>query len=1628
MLNIQSALSGAPFFDDWDSAKNFHRILYRPSRPVQVREMNQSQTILQEQIARMGRHIFNEGDIVIPGGVNCISDQKSITIQFAAGSSITDIQTRQEQMFVRSKLTGLVGKVMRVIPAEGNTPAALFYEIENNGNDGQTKNFSVNDACVVYYFDASNAEVAIANITISAVDRGVWVKVIAGTYFIRDHFVSTPGQDVVVARTGASSASGRVGFVVKEEIITEEQDASLYSNALGYPNYKAPGASRLRIMLVLKSIPLTAEVDDSFVEIARFQGGALQQKSDQTQYSLLGDTMAQRTYEESGDYVVSEFATEIKNHLRADVTDPTGVYTAAEGGKADSYAALIKPGIAYVRGYRIENKGLRIASAPRARDTQFINNGVLGVDFGSYMIVQNIFSLPDLDIKKRVQMQDASSAVVGTMLIRGMRADASGKYRLYVFDVRFNTGKGMSDVKKIQYSDANTVFRADLVSSVLFDSSKSSLIFRLPYDAVKTLRNGQASDTTYSVTRSFNATTNASGVVTVSLGSNEMFPSVDAVNYMLAINGASGAGTVLDPVASITLGGSPVGRNATINVGSGNGNKQLKLVAPVIKQAPQEKSKSLVQYTENLTFNGVNTKKLAKADVYKIISIQDMGDLSDQKTAFKLNNGQTANWYDVGSLETIDGNPITRNVTVVYQYFEHSPGDFFTVDSYGGMDRGDIPTIRVGTETINLSDVVDFRPVRDSAGDFTAATVTGEIARTGDMIRFDLFYYLPRVDTLFVDSDGKFEIKTGISAPNPEAPTIPSNAMRLFDFTLPAYTEDVTKIQVRMEDNRRYTMRDIGKLERRLGNVEYYTTLSMLENKTNSIQVIDPVTGNNRFKNGFAVDGFMNLDMSDLADPEWQASVDFEGGQLHARFVQNGADLTAMSRLNAKMVTEVNVLDYNEVLEIQQPYATRWINVNPYAVFTWAGTVSCLPASDFWRDIAYLPPVTINQTVNVTNDQTGGRRPGSVWSSTTTNWNSTTTTTYTVKSTTTSNTTSSSQDNLMKTEVINKMRSINIEFRLEGFRPFVEVYPFFDGVRVSQDCTPNGGVKGGKIITDASGFAKGVFTVPNTPERNFRTGRSVFRFTDNPTDDRSEVITSGETVFESGGVLDTRQVTITKTTTNTTTITNQQTGRRTTTVRRNDGGGRGDGGKDPIAQSFRCAQAGGMFLSSVEVWFRTKAKSLPVILQVREVVNGLPANDVLTFGEVVLTPDKVNISNDASVPTKFTFRDLVYLEEGLEYAIVLLADTQEYHAYIAQMGENVIGKPISIAKQPHTGVFFTSSNGSTWTPNQVQDMMFKIYRAEFDPTKEGVVTFGNTVAEYLPMAYNPLVTTQGSSIVRCRYPSHGFKVGDRVTMRGFAGGNGLVPDDVNGRPLAIVGGGANDPTMDEFSVDVGRAATATGPIGQDNVDAIVNMPFTRFHHTVSELALPGTEIKWEISFPQQSNRARTEWYAFEPGRTIGVPFEGVGINMNDIQVRAKMSTRVKNLTPQIDSISHGLVLNGDRVNTDAAKPAYAYVSRQIRFDNPNTLAKFYVGALLPDSSSMKFYVKPMVSADEDLKAKAWTELTPTKPIVNDDGKFMEYEYNLTGLTFIGYKVKIVLLSNSATAAPVINDVRTIALA
>ena len=140
---------------------------------------------------------------------------------------------------------------------------------------------------------------------------------------------------------------------------------------------------------------------------------------------------------------------------------------------------------------------------------------------------------------------------------------------------------------------------------------------------------------------------------------------------------------------------------------------------------------------------------------------------------------------------------------------------------------------------------------------------------------------------------------------------------------------------------------------------------------------------------------------------------------------------------------------------------------------------------------------------------------------------------------------------------------------------------------------------------------------------------------------------------------------------------------------------------DPLAQSFLVEDETGVFLTSCDVFFRSKDDmDIPVVFQLRTMSNGSPTPRILPFSEVVLDPDDIQTSADGSIATNIQFKAPVYVEGGTEYAVCLASNSTNYSGYISRIGETDLLTATFISNQPYLGSLFKSQNASTWEPSQ----------------------------------------------------------------------------------------------------------------------------------------------------------------------------------------------------------------------------------------------------------------------------------------------------------------------------------------
>lgn len=416
---------------------------------------------------------------------------------------------------------------------------------------------------------------------------------------------------------------------------------------------------------------------------------------------------------------------------------------------------------------------------------------------------------------------------------------------------------------------------------------------------------------------------------------------------------------------------------------------------------------------------------LGVADVYAIAKVYAVAnpDSSPRDTTwvdvtnrYELFTGQRDWCYDHSALvlKSNATHPNEGRLLVMIDRFVPDPdfvGDsgYFTAASYtnSGLANGyvDIPTFTDPNtgKTISLRDYVDFRPIRE-ANTAYANTATNPYSGANAVFESKLIphpqssyiadynFYLPRIDKVVVNKDKQLRVLQGTPSTKPVPPADAVDGITLYVVSYPAYTANVELVQLQAFEYRRYTMKDIGKLEKRIENLEYYAQLSMLEQQTLNTREFDGDV--ERFKNGILVDSFASPAVGATSHPDWRASIDERRRQLRPSFemVRYRLELDSARSINVTQQGSLVTLERrDDEVVISQGLASKSVNINPFNVMTWFGSIELHPNNDTWFDTITKPTVTVNMFDE--NDGWIGERPfGTTWSNWTTIWSGTTTT------------------------------------------------------------------------------------------------------------------------------------------------------------------------------------------------------------------------------------------------------------------------------------------------------------------------------------------------------------------------------------------------------------------------------------------------------------------------------------------------------------------------------------------------------------------------------------------------------------------------------------------------------------
>ena len=459
-----------PYYDDFDKDDNFYKVLFKPGYPIQARELTTLQSILQNQIETFGSHMFKEGSMVIPGGITYDSDYDSVKINSShLGIDVNIYADKLVGKKLRGQTSGVVATVdkwLDISESAGITDLTLFVKYINANNNNEAESFDDGEVLIVEEnFTYGNTTVNAGESVASLIDEnatalGTAVAVTEGVFFVRGTFVHVPSEKLVLDAY-SNSSSYRVGFTVLEELVTAKNDDSLYDNARGYSNYAAPGADRLKVSLVLSKKSLTDFNDTSFVEIVRVQGGDVKKIQNKSDYNLIRDYFAKRTYEESGDYAVDTFFVEVTDCLD-DGISTEGSFTSSQitdqgnTPSEDLLSVKVSPGRAYVKGFDVDLQSTTIIDVEKPRDKREVPSALVPFNFGTLLRVNNVQGTPALGINNNltVKLYDqrrgaSTNAATGNEIGQARvysfglsdapYSNASSSWNLYLFDVQTYT-------------------------------------------------------------------------------------------------------------------------------------------------------------------------------------------------------------------------------------------------------------------------------------------------------------------------------------------------------------------------------------------------------------------------------------------------------------------------------------------------------------------------------------------------------------------------------------------------------------------------------------------------------------------------------------------------------------------------------------------------------------------------------------------------------------------------------------------------------------------------------------------------------------------------------------------------------------------------------------------------------------------------------------------------------------------------------------------------------------------------------------------------------------------------------------------------------------------------------------
>ena len=635
--------------------------------------------------------------------------------------------------------------------------------------------------------DALNymASITVGNTAVSPIGTGYGVTVDEGTIYQKGFFSRVSSQLVVVNKYSNTDFSKSVGFYTAEDIIDSNEDTSLLDNATGTYNYAAPGADRLKLTPELQVLDKeAADANTDFLPIIEFADGRPYKQNQSTVYNVIGNEIAKRTYEESGNYVLDQFIVGTRDSSTFSETRSV-------------FKMNVDPGKAYINGFRVETdqyranvaKGVATATNPAAK---------IRLGYGNYVRVKELGGNFAFNLGAQVDLQDAASTYVTTnagnaiaasgnkigearirsiTLETGEPGTPNAVYRLYLFDIVFpDGGKNFGNVRSIYYGGTNKGV-ADVIlgasgAAILEDASGTSLL----YSSVPAMKSVSNVSYTYRTVNE-SETANTTGYIELNLGASEFFPYsgelTDSAAKELLVVPKANYQALAAATGTISIG---AGSTANVNVAGAGGMNFLNVFSAgdfvkfanstggttVIGQVSQVTGASSMILTAGpgQTYSGGTATLYFPANVPISLTTK-----AARYANVSVSNSQVMTIFLANTIANTSGSSTSANVMVVYNATRNNVSSAVKASTRGVHTRIVVSNNAGGTTgekgwALGLSDAYRLRKVYQANG---ASRAQAFNANTGMVNSGTANAFILIADNKFANGDSVVYSNTGMT-------------------------------------------------------------------------------------------------------------------------------------------------------------------------------------------------------------------------------------------------------------------------------------------------------------------------------------------------------------------------------------------------------------------------------------------------------------------------------------------------------------------------------------------------------------------------------------------------------------------------------------------------------------------------------------------------------------------------------------------------------------------------------------------------------------------------------------------------------------------------------------------------